>query len=154
MMIMAIGTYFLPFISRNLDNPKKIRKYLYNKRPKIILLFALGVIFLFFVLPYFFDFVYGETYSGAARITQILLLASLFSIYWNFYGPIIGSMEKYKFMQISNVFFVMLNLGLDVVFVRYYGFVGAAIATTISYGVMGVIYEIYFRKYCKPLLFK
>ena len=91
---------------------------------------------------------------GSVIITQILLIGSLFAIYWAFYTPIFSSMERYRFTQISHVFFVLSNLGLDIVFVKYYGYIGAAIATSISYGVMVIVYEVYFRKYCKKELAK
>lgn len=154
MLISTTGGYFLPFITQNIDNPDKIEKYLHNKRPKIILLWALCVLALYFIIPYLFNILYGKEYSGSATVTRILLLATLFAAYWRFYDPIFNAMERYRFTQIANVFFVILNLSLDVIFVIYYGYIGAAIATMISYGVMSIIYEVYFRKYCKPVLFK
>jgi O-antigen/teichoic acid export membrane protein len=154
MLISTTAVYFLPFITQNIDNPDKIEKYLHNKRPKIILLWTLCVLALYFTLPYLLNILYGKEYSGSATVAQILLVATLFAVYWRLYDPIFNAMERYRFTQIANVFFVILNLGLDVIFVIYYGYIGAAIATMISYGVMGIIYEVYFRKYCKPVLSK
>ncbi|MBN2087472.1 oligosaccharide flippase family protein [Candidatus Peregrinibacteria bacterium] len=148
----AVTMYFFTSVARAIDNPKKIKIYLYNRRPRIIAFSIICISALFISLPYIFNFIYGEEYMGSSLTAQVLLLASLFAIYWSMYGPIFSSLERYRFIQISHIFFVLLNLSLDVVFVKHYGYIGAAIATTISYAVMGVIYEFYFRKYCKAQL--
>jgi len=152
-MIMAtIRVYFLPFISQNIDNKEKIADYLFAKRIKLLFL---GVIFLgilFFIMPYFVEMLYKSRYEESVLVFRILVIGSLFALYSIFYSPIFDSLERYKLTQSVIAVCVVFNLVLDYILVGRIGFMGAAIATSITYFLMAVIKEIYFRKYCRSIV--
>ena len=149
-MIMLVGSiklYFLPFIAEHIENQHKIRNYLYHKRPRIMLLGALGIVALFFSLPSIFTALYGNSYRESALVAQILTIPLIFILYQSFYMPLFETMKKFKFIQSMNVLLVTVNIALDIILVMYVGVLGAAIATAITYILSGVLYEIYFIKY-------
>lgn len=148
-LVGITGIYFLPFITQNLNKPSKIHNYLYKKRPRIFIMGIVGIAILYLFIPIFFSVLYGSTYDASINIVQILLIASVFILYQSFYVPIFDAMKRYRFTQITNILFVIINLLLDIFFVSIFGMVGAAIATVITYVGMSIVYEIYFRKNCK-----
>ena len=141
-----LNSYFLPFVTQNIDDKGKMREYLYVKRPKIMLMGVLCVIFIFIAVPPVFNFIYGDVYSGSVTILRILLVCVPFRIFDTLYLPIFNSIKKYKYIQVTNVAQVLLNILLDIVLVSLYGFIGAAVATTISYILRSLVNLIYFNK--------
>jgi len=148
----VIWMYFLPFISQHLGETKKIQKYLYSKRPKIFFLGVISIVAIFFIVPYFFEAFYGDAYKESVNIIRVLLIAMIFVLHRDFYVPIFDAMKKYRFTQLANVSFVVVNILLNIVFVSRFGMVGAAYATVITYAFSSLVYEIYFRKRCKKKL--
>jgi len=152
-MIFSINKiYFLPFISRNIDNKSKIKNYLIVKRSK---LFFIGLIFsgcLFLAMPKFVELIYKGQYQDSVLVFRILLAGAICTFFSMFYDPIFNSLKKFHVIQSITVFGVMVNLTLDYIFVSRIGFIGAAIATAFSYFLMTAIKIFYFRKYCKPLI--
>ncbi len=141
-----LNSYFLPFVAQNIDDKGKMREYLYVKRPKIMLIGVLCVIFIFIAVPPIFNFIYGDVYSGSVTILRLLLVCVPFRIFDTLYLPIFNSIKKYKYIQVTSVAQVLLNVLLNVVLVSIYGFIGAAVATTISYILRSLINIIYFNK--------
>jgi O-antigen/teichoic acid export membrane protein len=145
MLTFILNGYFLPFISEHIHNPVKIRDYLYNKRIKIFLL-GLGLIAVLFVTaPYVFGFIYKDSYKSSLDIFGILLFGNIVILYITFYLPLLNSLKRYKFTQASNVIHIIIKILLSVVLIPAFGLKGAAAATVVSYLLLGVIYEIYFR---------
>ncbi len=152
MVIAIVKLYFLPFISQQLERKEKISAYLSVKRTRLSLL---GVVFLgalFFLIPKMMAVLYAPHYQKAAVVVQILVFASICALYTGFYDPIIDSLQRYRFIQLLTVAGVFFNLAMDYLLVRHMGFMGAAYATVITYFLLALAREIYFRKYCAPLL--
>jgi O-antigen/teichoic acid export membrane protein len=139
-----LNSYFITFISQNIDDGDKIRNYLYIKRPKILLTGTLGIIFIFITVPYFFDRIYGGVYIHSVNVLRILLAGLFFHLYIIFYIPLFNSMKKYEFIQTVNVIQIIINICLDIILVSKIGIIGAAIATTSGYFVTLILYERYY----------
>lgn len=146
---LIINTYFLPFISKNAHNNAAIQNYLSHKRPRIFGVAIIGVALLSVLAPQIFSLIFQNTYQGAETIFQVLMIGLVFYIWLAFYLPILNCKEKYRFIQISNIIHVALNLALDYLLIKKYGTIGAAIATSTSYAIHAAIVTIYFRKTIK-----
>jgi len=152
-MIMAIiKVYFLPFISQHIDNKEKIANYLLIKRIKLLSMGIIFLGFLFFIMPYFVKMVYTSRYYDAVFVFRTLLIGALFAFYGMFYDPIFDSLKRYKLTQTVIAVCVVFNLVLDYILVGYIGFMGAAIATSVTYFLIALIKEVYFRKYCRAII--
>ena len=146
-LVYLMPSYFLPFISENINNPEKIRHYLAKKRPKIFLAGCVGLIIAFLVTPHFLNLIYQHKYDDAAPVLRILIVATALLLYAAFYSPVFYAFKKYKFAQVASVIQVVINLILDVILVPFVGISGAAIATMCGYLFLVVSCELYFR--CK-----
>ncbi len=141
-----ISTYFLPYLTQNVDNIQKLKSYLYVKRVKIIILAVLLILFTIAITPLVLPKIYGPDYQGAVPILMVLLIALMFHTYSVFYVPLFNVTNRYTFLQIFNVLQVILNLGLDVILISKLGIIGGAYATLFSYSVRALANEVYFRK--------
>jgi O-antigen/teichoic acid export membrane protein len=150
--IGVVGAYFLPFISANLENPEKIKDYLWHKRPKIFFFGLVCLSAIYFATPYFINYVYPGRYAGSVTLVRILLLASALPLYNVFYSPLFNAMKKFRYLQTINVFQVLLTVGLNFLLIPRYGFYGAAFTALIGYMFNTAALEYYFRKKIKPLL--
>lgn len=146
-----INSYYLPFISQNIDDKEKIRDYLHTKRPKIMLVGVLGLGSIFIAVPFIFNLIYGEVYEGSIIVLRVLIIALFFKLYSVFYTPLFNSLKRYRFTQMANILQITANLLLDVLFVFLFGLIGAAIATTICYIARFVATEIYYRTRIRKL---
>jgi O-antigen/teichoic acid export membrane protein len=149
MSIAIVKLYFLPFIAQHMDDKEKIATYLEVKRTKLFLLGVLLLLGLYFMMPYIVDLLYSPHYKDAVIVFRLLFFASVCSLYTGFYDPIIDSMKRYRFIQSLTVAGVVCNLTLDYILISRIGFIGAAVATTITYFFLALAREIYFRKYCR-----
>jgi O-antigen/teichoic acid export membrane protein len=144
-LIYPIATYFLPFISENINDAAKIRTYLYYKRPRVFLLGTAGFAAAFFIIPWFINLIYGDKFQNAVPITRILLFGAIAYLYTAFYNPLIAALKKYKFAQIASITQVVLNIVLNLALIPRMGTYGAALATVIAYIYLLLVYEVYFR---------
>jgi O-antigen/teichoic acid export membrane protein len=149
MCIAIVKLYFLPFIAQNMDNKEKIIAYLSVKRTKLFLLGTVLLAGLSFLMPYIVSFLYHPHYKDAVIVVRILIFGSICALYSGFYDPIIDSMKRYQFIQLLTVAGVAFNLSLDYIMIKHVGFIGAAIATAITYFLLAIAREIYFRKCCQ-----
>jgi len=149
-LTFILNSYFLPFISQNIDNKERMRNYLYAKRPKIMLAGTLCIIFIYLIIPYAFNLIYGPVYDEAVTVLKILLIGLIFHLYLVFYIPLFNSAKMYKFIQIVNVIQVTMNICLNIIFVPEMGIKGAAIGTTIAYFITILFYEKRCLKYFPP----
>ena len=145
-LTFIINAYFLPFVSQNIDNKDKMKNYLYKKRPKIFLFGFLGIIIIFLDTPLIFNLIYKDVYLSSVVVLRVLLIACVLHLYSVFYIPMINSLKNYKFAQKVNIFVVLINIGLDIIFVYSFGIIGAAIGTVIAYMVSVSLYYLYFKK--------
>lgn len=152
-LISIVRVFYLPFVSRYIDDEKKMRDYLGNKRWIIMAAGFIGICIIYAILPVLFHIIYGNTYDGSVTVARILLAGAVFSLYQVFYAPIFDAMRRYEFTQLSFILMVAINLLLDYILVFNFGYLGAAVATAITYAIMSIIYEIYFRRNLKKTIF-
>ena len=143
-LTFILNSYFLPFISHNINDKEKISNYLYVKRPKIMLTGIFCIILLYIIIPKSFAWIYGDIYTESVTILKILLIGNIIALYNVFYTPILNSLKKYKFSQLSNIVHIIINVLLNVVLIPIIGAVGAAVATVIAYFCKTVMFELYF----------
>ncbi len=113
----------------------------------------IGLCLIYIALPRLFNILYSDSYQGSVTVARILMVGAVFSLYQTFYSPVFDAMRRYEFTQLASIFMVALNLALDYILVFFFGFLGAAVATAITYAILSLIYEIYFRRYLKNIIF-
>jgi len=142
--------YFLPFLSQNLNNRQKINEYIYKKRPILIIIGIIGISILALTIPPLINLIYGQAYDLAGTAIYFLFIGLGFSFYKQLYDPLFNALERYKFVQITNIILVIFNLTMDYILVIcWHNILAAAVATMFTYILMAVAYEIYYQLRCK-----
>ncbi|MHC4619003.1 MAG: MATE family efflux transporter [Planctomycetota bacterium] len=151
-LTFVINAYFLPFVSRHIEDSAKMRDYLYNKRPKIFLVGLLAIGLFFLITPYVFKFICGTAFPGSRTVLGILLIGLVFLFYSVFYETLLLALKRYKFTQTVYVLQVVLSIVLALLLVPRMGILGAAVAAVLAYLFRAATMETYFRVKLKKLL--
>lgn len=93
-----------------------------------------------FLVPY----VYGAAYKKAILSTIILLVGIIFASLGRVSFPYFFASGKAFFHLVITFITLLLNLGLNFVFIPKYGIHGAALASSISYCIYGIYYIVLF----------
>lgn len=130
----VISSYYASNVTTHFanNNYKKIGTFFYKDRLYIVALSTMAhVLVMLFAEPIIVT-LYGEKYTEAVSIFNILMIGSIMRYLTVFYMLYYNTNGKHRLQQIINIFGAFLNLGLDIIFIQYFGLVGPAIATTIS----------------------
>lgn len=79
--------------------------------------------------PYLIDFFLGAKYSLSSNVFQIYLASFLLSLYITPVSTILYKLNKEHLFLIMNIFQLVINIGLNLYFIKSYGATGAAMAT-------------------------
>ncbi|MEK3885906.1 oligosaccharide flippase family protein [Bacillus sp. FSL K6-3431] len=96
------------------------------------------------------EFIYlwvGLEYSESYIIAVIILAPMLVSLIQSMGGVILQAKNMQKFKSVINIFVAIVNVIMSVIFVQWWGVIGCAIATAISFTIGNiVIINIYYWK--------
>jgi O-antigen/teichoic acid export membrane protein len=144
----VISSYYASNISSYYENKdyKKLKGFFYKERFCIFgLSMAAHIIVMIFSKPIIM-LIYGERYLEAAKIFNILMLGSIFRYFSVFYVLYYNTNKKYKVQQTINIVQAVLNVLLDIIFIKKFGLIGPAIATSISIISTVIISTLYCEK--------
>ncbi len=144
---LAEGIWLLSFSAATVLFPKVVsetnKEKLKNLTPlvcrNILLATLLIVIPLFVFARLVIVFFYSEKFLDSVQVFQILLLGTLFVSGWRILANDIIARGRPMVNTYITGFSVILNIGLNIIFIPLWGITGAAWATVISYWVMFVI---------------
>lgn len=148
----CVSIYIIPYFIKNNKN----NKWLKSNLKKILLYGTIGYGLLFGLIIIFASLIikimYGNSYLNAVPVFIILMIGLFFtSAYKVPVANVIHSMKKIKINIIVNLLSVILNAVLNVIFIKKFGFIGAAITTTIINIFSSLFYIIYLFKNLKDV---
>ena len=106
----------------------------------------------------FINIVYGEKYLEAYYISIILLIPTFFNMTVGMLVNVLDVLNKRQIRSYFLIFTTIINIVLTIIFIKYFGMIGAAIATAIS-TMLGQVFcmNIYYYKVLNidiPYLYK
>lgn len=140
-----IPSFYASRVSIYFENKEysKIKSFYYRDRVLIFIVSTLiHIIVMLYATP-IIKLLYGSQYIAAAKVLNILLIGSIFrylSVFYTLYYNISG---KHKILQLINIATAVLNVVLDVVFIKRFGILGPAYATVISL-ILALVFSIYY----------
>lgn len=144
LVIGASMNVFRPMIYDYLENIKENKKRLLNLSLVFILL-TLGIfIIIAFSNEFIFKYFLEVSYESASIFVIPLTLSSLFWGIFSFYISYYLYYKKNRIIGLFSVIGIVINLVLNYYYILYYGAVGAAYATLITYfsiAVLAVIFK-------------
>jgi stage V sporulation protein B len=124
------------------DREKMKRLFFLSTRYLAFAAFPLGVAGT--ILAYqIIHYLYGHEFIGAQRVLQIIFISSIVSSLANPASAVLYGYEKQSFIYKYGFVLACLNIGLDLLLIKPYGALGAAIAyavTTLFASIGGMIY--------------
>ena len=122
-------------------------KYLYEKSVGVILSILVPVVIVLFILSDFVIlFVGGDKFSDSAPLLKITVLSCILAPYATQTGPILAAAGKTKINFYIMLFNIALVVGLNLIFIKNYGAMGAAYAALLSAICSFLITQVILRK--------
>jgi O-antigen/teichoic acid export membrane protein len=146
----SVMTFAYPYFAKHKDDKNLVKNY-FLKLQKYLLLFNLVISILLIVFaPFVIRVIFGPDYSDSVLPFRILsfgyLIAGTFRIPA---GNIIASLKKVKVNFYNSIISGGANIVLDIILIKNYGSVGAAVATVVVFVISSFVSNIYLRKYLK-----
>ena len=110
----------------------KIKQFFYKERFFIFGLSTIAHLVVMVFSRYIIITLYGDRYTGSILIFNILMVGSIFRYLSVFYMLYYNTNNKHKLQQTINILRAILNVGLDIIFIKLFELIGPAIATTIA----------------------
>lgn len=131
---LIFSSYFAPIIVDAIkkDNKNKIKQIFYKERIMLILFVLIPHLLVIIFSKRLILLIYGKNYLEVVEVLQILMIGSFIKFTTAFNRLIYNSTGNYKVLQFWNLLQMILNIFLDVILIKYFGILGAAIATTIA----------------------
>ena len=143
----AVHASFMPWCFQNIasGNIKLIGK----RALQVELL--IGIICTVFSLfaPEFIMLLGGKDYYNAIYVVPPVSMSVLFLTIYSFFGYIEFYFEKTKFVMIASCLVAFLNIILNWIFIRIYGFVVAGYTTLVCYIVYSYVHYNFMKRVCK-----
>ncbi len=150
----VISSYYAGSVSQYFTKreTKNIKQFYYKER---FLIFGLSTIAHLIVMIFsepIIIAIYGSRYIDSVIIFNILMIGSIFRYLSVFYMLYFNTNDKHKIQQNINIFRAVLNLVLDIIFIKIFGLIGPAIATTVAILTTCLISALYCEKKLKEFI--
>lgn len=139
------SSYYAPVVMEAIEkkDKKTLKNLFYKERYFLIVLLLIPHILVIVFAKQIITIIYGTSYIEAISILQILMIGSFIRFATVFNVLVYNGLKKYKEGQILNIFRAILNIVLDIFFIKQYGIMGAAYGTLgalIATAVWGIIF--------------
>ena len=138
-IISTVQSISTPYFSEKMEDKTEFIRVL-KKYTKLLVLLSLGAsILTFIIVPSFIEFFYGEKFKPVGTYFRILLLKYFFFSCYALSGVAIFGLGKMKYNFLSGLIKVLISLCLSLLFITFYGIIGAAVAQAVTYFVTLII---------------
>ena len=139
-MTSVVATLLLPRYSLLTfgGNDEEVRRIVGRVVPYWLIGYALALCAALVVVPPAIGLLFGQGFAGAVPAFRLLVVASMALALHNAFTPVLTAHERLWRLSFVVLASVVVNVGLDLVFVPAYGIAGAAAATLLSYGTSAV----------------
>lgn len=124
-------------------------KELGRQTTSIVFIVAIMAIGLECVIPDIFTFLLPDSYHSALKVVPPVTAGAFFL----FLYPLFGSVEFYykenKYVTIASMIGAVLNVGLNYIFIKLFGFIAAAYTTLLCYVLFSVCHYFFMKKIMK-----
>ena len=105
-------------------------------------------------MPLVFPLLINEQYNRAYEQIPILMLAVLFQVIVGLYSVIYVALKKSTEIAKTSFWAAVINIGVDVVLIKFIGLYAASISTFVAYATMSVYRYFHIKKYVNIPLHK
>lgn len=146
MVWQAIHSSFVPYLFISLENKnigvKKISS-------QLMLLYAGVAVLLTYLAPEIVRILAPEEYYEAIYIMPPIAAGVFFTAFANIYSDIAVYYKRTQYVMYPALIAALVNLVLNYIFIKSYGYMAAAYTTLFSYILMAILQGFWARKLCK-----
>jgi len=141
----AFGMVLMSRSARSTDAGEAVKRTLTVLRVTLpIVLVVAGA--MWFIAPWFISLLYGDKFLPAVQATRYMLPGVVFGVIFKILNSDLAARGKPLFALSVYALVVPLNIGLNIALIPQYDFLGAAMATSISYAVGAILFLV---QYCR-----
>ncbi|MFB6119061.1 flippase [Halosegnis sp.] len=142
--LVALGFIFMPVFSELHDEGRtEDMRRTFQVATKWVVTGTLPLFLLFVFHPQLvITLTFTAEYAEGAQALAILAIGFFLPLLGGFNASALTSIGRTRAIMYDNVIVAALNVGLNIVLIPRYSFLGAAIATAVSYGLLNVLYAI------------
>lgn len=148
MIWQAIHSSFVPFLFQNIESEGK-RQNIKNVSFVLMLLYALVAVMLTYMAPEILKILATEEYMEAIYIMPPIAAGVFFTAYANIYSDIAVYFKKTKYVMYPAIVAAVVNVVLNYIFIRIFGYMAAAYTTLIAYIFLAYLQAFWANKVCK-----
>lgn len=137
MVWTAINASFVPYLYQNIDNKenKSVREVSFT----LIGAYALVAIFLVLIAPEIVKILATEEYYEAIYIMPPIAAGVFLTAVSNMYSNVLLYLKSSKYIMYASAVAAAMNVLLNYVFIKLYGYMAAAYTTMVCYMIMTVL---------------
>ncbi|HCT9179323.1 TPA: polysaccharide biosynthesis C-terminal domain-containing protein [Corynebacterium aurimucosum] len=124
--------------SVNLKSPDR-NEFFSNVANSALKLFGSGGLVLIAGMPLLFQLMISDEYSGGLVVVPMLVVGVVINVLAGIYDAVYVAKMQSRRVMVTSVLGAIVNLALNVLLIPIIGILGAATATTISFGVVAVV---------------
>jgi len=134
MFIMAFNQAYQPMYFQLMSTNREDKEYQIIRTFKVwlIMMTAIAMIGIIFGGPFLKVFV-GPRFVATIHVFPWIILAVFFGSFYFFFSSAIFFFKKTKYLPIITGVSAVINIGLNLLFIPYWGIIGSAKATVISH---------------------
>jgi O-antigen/teichoic acid export membrane protein len=137
-----------PVMSQHFESYKDLLKLEYEKTFKYLFLMAIFIL----IIGYIFSdklilLVYGYGFTNAVIVLQILIFVIPLIFINTLLGNLLGASNRQRFLTIVAFSNVILNIGLNILLIPKYGYIGASIAYILTESLGFILMFTYISRY-------
>lgn len=143
LIVNSVGALFMPNVAKLADSGDYdgVRR-VYQTGTRWMLVAAVPIAFGLFSFPDIALRMFGSEFPAAAGALLILAIGFLTHIVAGLNSSALKALDETRIILLNQVATVVVNIVLNVILIPPYGFVGAAIATTTSFGISNLLHNI------------
>ena len=142
----AINASFVPYLFQNIDKKEHNIKQISNM---LLEVYAVIAVLLTFFAPEIVKILATKEYYEAIYIMPSIAAGVFFTSYANLYSNLAVYYKESKYVMYPAIVAAILNLVLNYVFIKIFGYMAAAYTTLFSYIILAILQVIWSAKVCK-----
>lgn len=148
----VVSSYYASSVAGYFAGNKQelVHHFYYRERIFIVSLSIVGHLLLMVLSKPIITTLYGDAYVNTVSIFNILMLGSMIRYVTVFYMLYYNTNGKHRVQQVLNIFIAIVNVGLSVLFINWFGLNGPAYATVVVF-LMSFIFSFF---YCEKRIIR
>lgn len=149
--------FIYPYLAESNSNATILKRHVSQSLTFLVLVNAIMCVSLYIGAEFIVDILWGEKYIDCVPVLKILIINYFISgTFRKLYGNVIAVIRKVKINFINTATAGLLNIGLNIILIKQYNSIGAAIATlivtVITSGIAFVYVMWWFRKQKRAII--